>query len=240
MNTRVGLVLMALLLAATAFAQGFWQKKAPGAWTLRECAMLLTDSPWAKSRTIGDVLIEDLEKAGSIEGREDRPWITYAARFWSATPMRQAFVRQRQLSKDFNILPPEQKRSVAERNDIILGMEFPDRIVLAVDYATNVDSYRRDLARYWQTRPASAWSMDTFLITGRGRIPPLDVRVVQGEGGQFALHFPRTVNEQPVVGPGDKNISLEFVHPNVGVLQTERMLFNFKVKEMTVAGATVY
>ena len=240
MNKLVGFVASVLLLAATGFAQGFWQKKAPGQWTLRECETMLNDSPWAKSRTIGDVLIEDLEKAGSIEGREGRPWITYTARFWSAAPVRQAFVRQRQLSKNFIALPPEQKRSVAERNDRILSMEFADRIVLAVDYATNVDSYRRDLARYWQTRPGSAWSMDTILITGRGRMPPLDVQVVPGEGGQFFIHFPRTVNGQPVVSPGDKNISLEFIHPEIGVLRTERMLFNFKVKDMTASGAAVY
>ena len=191
MNTRMGLVLMALLLAATAFAQGFWQKKAPGAWTSRECEMLLTDSPWAKSRTIGDVLIEDLEKAGSIEGREGRPWITYTARFWSATPVRQAFVRQRQLSKDFHIPASgaEADRGRTERPHSQHGISLTGSSWRSI-YATNVDSYRRDLARYWQTRPAAIWSMDTFLITGRGRIPPLDVQVVPGEGGQFATSFP--------------------------------------------------
>ena len=240
MRTRIRLVPFALLLTATGFAQGFWQKKAPGDWTLRECEKLLTDSPWAKSRTIGDVLIEDLEKAGSIDGREGHPWIAYTARFWSAPPVRQAFVRQRQLSKDFLALLPEQKRSVTEGNDRILSTEFPDRIVLLVAYATNVDSYRRDLARFWQTRPAAIWSMDTFLITGRGRIPPLEVQVVPGEGGQFELHFPRTANGQPVISSSDKTVSLEFIHPDVGVLRTERILFSFKVKEMIFGGAAVY
>jgi len=240
MSARIGIMLLALSLTATGFAQGFWQKKAPGTWTPRECELLFLDSPWAKSRTIGDVLIEDLEKAGSIEGREGRPWITYTARFWSALPVRQAFVRLRQLSKDFSSLPPEQQRNVGERNDRILGLEFPDRIVLAVDYSTNVDSYRRDLARYWQTRPTSAWSMDTFLNTGRGRIAPLDVQVLMGEGGVFALHFPRSLDGQPVIRPDAKNISLEIVHPDIGMLRSERMLFTFKVKDMSVAGAAVY
>jgi hypothetical protein len=240
MSTRIGLVLLALLLTASGFAQGFWQKKAPGDWTSRECEMLLTDSPWAKSRTIGDVLIEDMEKAASIEGREGHPWIVYTARFWSARPLRQASVRQRQLSKDFIALPPEQKRIVAERNDRILNMEFPGRIVVVVVYATNVDSYKRDLARFWQTRPVAIWSMDTFLITARGRIPPLDVQVVPGEGGQFELHFPRTVDGQPVVSPSDKTISLEFIHPDIGMLRTERIHFNFKVKDMIVGSTTIF
>jgi hypothetical protein len=240
MSMRIGLVLSALLLTATGFAQGFWQKKAPGDWTSRECEMLLADSPWAKSRTIGSVLIEDIEKAGSIDGREGYPWIAYTARFWSARPVRLASVRQRQLSKDFIALPQEQKRSVAERNERLLNMEFPGRSVVVVVYATNVDAYRRDLARFWQTRPAATWSMDTFLITGRGRIPPLDVQVIPGEGGQFEIHFPRTVEGQPVVSPSDKTISLEFIHPDIGVLRTERILFNFKVKDMIVDGTAVY
>lgn len=240
MRTRIIHVPLALLLTASVFAQGFWQKKTPEKWTQGECEKLLTDSPWAKNRTIGNVIIEDLEKAGSIDGRESQPWITYRARFWSALPVRQAFVRLRQFSKDFIALPPEQKRSVVEQNDRILSAEFPDRIVILVAYATNVDSYRRDLARFWQTRPPAIWSMDTFLVTGRGRIPPLAVQVVPGEGGQFELHFPRTVDGQPVIGASDKNVSLEFVHPDVGVLRTERILFSFKVKEMIVGSAALY
>jgi len=240
MSTRVALVPLVLLLTSVGFAQGFWQKKAPGEWSAQECEKLLTDSPWAKSRTVGDVLIEEIGKPASVDGREGHPWIAYAARFWSARPVRQAFVRQLQLAKGFISLSPEQKLSIEEQNDRILSMEFPDRIVLTVVCSTNVESYKRDLVRFWQTRPAALWTMDTFLITGKGRIPPLGVGVAPGAGGQFELHFPRTIDRQPVVSPSDKSISLEFVHPDIGVLRTERLLFNFKVKEMILAGEVIY
>jgi hypothetical protein len=240
MSTRIALVLLALLPAVAGFAQGFWQKKAPGQWSARECESLLTDSPWAKSRILGDVLIEDLEKPGSIEGREGHPWISYTARFWSAQPVRQAYVRQLRLSKDFLALLPERKQTAEESHQRLLNTEFSDRIVLMIVCTTNFDAYKRDLIRYWQTRPGALWAMDTFLITSKGRIPPLAVGVVPGEGGQFELHFPRTLNKQPVVGPADKSISIEFIHPDTGVLRTERILFNFKVKDMILGGVPIY
>jgi hypothetical protein len=234
------IVALALSLASAGFVQGFWQKKKPEEWSARECEKLLVDSPWAKSRTFGNVLIEQIGDPSSVEGREGNPWIAYTARFWSARPVREAFVRQLRLAKEFRSLPPEKKTSAEEAHARILAEEFSDRIVVMIVYSTNVESYRRDLARHWQTRPAALWVMDTFLISGFGRIPPLGVRVVPGEGGQFELLFPRAVDGRPVVGPADKSISLEFVHPDMGVLRTERVHLDFKVKDMILDGQPVF
>ncbi len=236
----VTILAVSLSISAAAFAQNFWVKKTPAEWSLRECEKLLSDSPWAKNRTVGDVLIEEIGNPASVDGRESHPWIQYTARFWSARPMRQAYVRQVLLARDFAALSPERRQSVEEQNERILGLKFPDRIVLMVVCATNIPSYKRDLAQHWQTRPQSQWTMDTFLITGKGRIPPLGVMAAPGEGAQLELHFPRTIDGQPVVQPGDKSISLEIVHQGVGVLPTERLLFNFKVKDMVLGGEAVF
>jgi hypothetical protein len=240
MRTRICMIPLILLLTSAGFAQSFWQKKTPQEWSVRECEKLLTDSPWAKSKTIGDVLIEDLEKSASVDGREGNPWVTYTARFWSALPVRQAFVRQTQASREFLSLAPEQKRSVDEQNSRVLGAEFPDHIVLIVTIASNVESYKRDLLRVWQARPASQWAMDTFLMAGKNRVPPLDVRVATEVGMQLQIRFPRILNRQAIVDPGVTSLSLELVHPNVGVLRSERLLFTFKVKEMMLGGVAIY
>jgi hypothetical protein len=229
-----------LWLAIAGMAQGFWEKKALADWSPQECKKLLTDSPWAKSRTLGNVLIEEIGNPASVDGREGNPWMSYSARFWSARPVRQAYVRQLESARDYVSLPPEQKQSIAAQNDRMLKSEYPDRIVLVLVCATNVDSYKRDLIRYWQTRPPALWAMDTFLLTGKGRIKPLGVAVAPGSGDQLELTFPRTIDGQPVISPNDKSISLELVHPDIGVLRTERLLFNFKVKEMTLGGKVIY
>jgi hypothetical protein len=114
MSMSIRLVALVLLLTSAGFAQGFWQKKAPGEWSPKECEKVLTDSPWAKSRTIGDVMIEEIGKPESVDGREGHPWVAYTARFWSALPVRQALVRQLQLTKDFVSMSPERKRCVVE------------------------------------------------------------------------------------------------------------------------------
>lgn len=229
-----------LWLAISGFAQGFWEKKTPASWSAQECRKLLTDSPWAKSRTLGDVLIEEIGKEASVDGREGHPWMTYSARFWSARPMREAYVRQLQSAKEFLSLPPEQKQSLEAQNDLMLRAEYSDRVVLVLICATNVDSYKRDLIRYWQTRAPALWAMDTFLLTGKGRIKPLGVAVAPGAGDQLEINFPRAIDGQPVIGPNDKSISLELVHPDIGVLRSERLLFNYKVKDMTLGGRIIF
>ena len=166
--------------------------------------------------------------------------MSYSARFWSARPVRQAYVRQLQSARDFISLPPDQKLSIEAQNERMLRAEYPDRIVLVVICATNVDSYKRDLIRYWQTRPPAQWAMDTFLLTGKGRIKPLGVAVAPGAGDQLELNFPRSIDGQPVVSPKDKSISVELVHPDIGVLRSERILFTYKVKDMTLGGKAIY
>ncbi len=240
MTAWFAFVTLFLWCTVSAFAQGFWEKKPVSEWSPRECQKLLTDSPWAKSRVLGDVLIEQIGDPSSVDGREGNPWLSYAAKFWSARPVRQAYVRQLRLAKDFQALPQEQKQKIEEQNERMLSAEYSDRIVLVVGFSTNVESYRRDLIRYWQTRPSAIWATDTFLLAGKGRISPLGVAVAPGVGDQLELTFPRSSDGQPVVGPNDKSISLEFVHPNIGVLKSERMLFNFKIKDMTVAGKPVF
>ncbi len=240
MSTSPAIFPFVLWLVAAAFAQGFWEKKPSAEWSPRECEKLLTDSPWAKSRVLGNVLIEEIGNPSSVDGREGNPWLAYSARFWSARPVRQAYVRQLRLAKDFLALPPDQKQKIEAQNDRMLSAEYSDRIVLVVGCSTNVESYKRDLVRYWQTRPPAMWAIDTFLLSSKGRIPPLGVAVAQGAGDQLELTFPRVISGQPVVGPNDKSISLEFVHPNIGVLRSERILFSFKVKEMTMDGKAVF
>lgn len=232
-----------MLLFWLAFAgavQGFWEKKQPPEWSPQECKKLLTDSPWAKNRTLGNVLIEEIGNPASVDGREGNPWISYTARFWSARPVRQAYVRQLQSAKDFLALPPGQKRSIEAQNELMLKAEFADRVVVVLVCTTNVDSYKRDIIRYWQSRPPSLWAADTFLLTGRGRIKPLGVAVAPGAGDQLELNFPRTVEGRPVIDARDKSISVELVHPDIGVLKSERLLFNYRVKDMTLAGKIIY
>lgn len=240
-------VLAVALLPCALLAQGFWAKKDYREWNARECEKMLTDSPWARTRTIGQAVIQRLEARDSIdanprsvEGREERPEVTYVVQLWSALPVRQASVRRAQLAPSFAKLTEGQQAELKASHAKLLAAEFPDRVVIKVLYGSNVTTYQYELVRYWQKRPANTWSQDTFLITSAGRVPPMEVRVEPGAGGEFDLFFPRQVNGKPILEPGEKQLALEFESPAVGQIRNERVLLEFKVKDMLLNGRLVY
>jgi len=230
--------LFALVLSAS--AQGFWTKKDSRDWSRTECEQMLTNSPWARSRTIGHALIQRIGRRSAIEGRENAPEINYTVQLWSARPIRQALVRQVRMGRDFEKLSPEEKETLTEQHERILRADYPDRIIFKVLYVTNVQDYDRELARFWQMRPAREWQQDTFLVTSTRRIPPLEIRVAPGVGGEFQLIFPRLVNGEPLIGTNDKTFALEFYHPAIGVVRGERLFIEFKIKDMMLDEKFVY
>jgi hypothetical protein len=221
-------------------AQGFWIKKEFQKWSAKECSKLLSDSPWAKSRTIAEVLIQPLGEPGAVPGRDEAPQITYIGRLWSAVPIRQAAVRLAQLSPAYSKLAPQERQAMETRQASLLAEKFPDSIVVRVEYSTTVPAYQADLAQYWQSRPADLWKQDMYLNAASGRHTPVDVRVAGGDGGVFELIFPREANGQPVVRLTDKSFSVEFAAPAIGRLPSGRVLLEFKLKDMALNGQPVF
>jgi Spy/CpxP family protein refolding chaperone len=225
---------LAMLLAGTAAQGQFWTKKAYGEWSKQDCGKMLNDSPWAQSRTLGRVFIQKMYEDAAVPGRDQTPQITYTVRLLSAPPVRQAMVRLAQLNAEYARLTPEQKADLDARHKQLVEEAFADRIVVQVVYSTTALAYRSELATRWQAQAEEVLKQEINLITERGRVPPARVFVGGGAGGEIQLIFPRTVNGRPVIEVGDKNVSVEFQHPTVGVLSGERIFVEFKVKNMTV------
>jgi hypothetical protein len=233
-------ILIAAVLPSTLVAEGFWVKKAYQEWSARECEKILNDSPWAKSRTMTAVFVQPQGQPSVVPGRDSIPQITYVARLWSALPVRQAAVRRMQLDPEFSRMPDQVRKSAETRQTSVLGEKFPEHIVIRVEYSTTVTGYQRELAHYWQTRPAELWKQDVFLNTSSGRIAPVDIRVASGGGGSFELLFPREINGEPVVKPTDKSFNLDFQAPAIGAFPSERVLLEFKLKDMMMGGEPAF
>jgi len=237
---RVLILLLTLGLGSLPLhAQGFWAKKDWRQWSERECRKILEDSPWARSRIIGVSVLRETGQTAPVDGRVSEPQITYVAQLWSALPVRQAAIRRVQLDSNFAKLPESDRKALEERHNRVLEADFADRIVIKVLISTNVPQYVQDLSRYLQNRPGDLWKQDTFLIAGSQRVPPAEVRV-SPDGSEFQLIFPRHVNGQPVIRPGDKSFSLEFVHPTTGPLREQRVLLEFKVADLTMNQQTLF
>lgn len=233
----LGLLLAcAIGAAAITGAKDVWEDKPYREWTAADCAKVLTNSPWARQRIVSRVMIESLSAAPSDRGRESNPWITYTIQFRSAQPVRQAMVRLEQIAKRYDKLDAENKAVFDKSTDVFLSQSFPGQIIVLVEYSTNVQSYKTDMNRDWSTR-TDAWAKnEIFLINGRGeKVPPLRFTVRQ-TGGGFQIVFPRLLKNESFVNASDKELSLEFPHPTIGVLQAERVLEVFKVAKMVVDG----
>ena len=242
--------LLLVLAVATALHAQFWQKKPPQEWSKSDCQKMLSNSPWAKSQVVTQIMLARTTEpseaptagtAGAIQtpGRDVQPEVRYEVRFLSATPVRQALVRQVQQSPQFQKLAPEQKKSAEEQQAGFINTLYPDHVVVQVSYTTNVTGYQAEMERAWTRPTAAEMKLNTFLNTPSARVELLDVIRPAG-GGELHLVFPRNVGGQPILQPTDKKAAVEFVHPTVGLLRTQRIYVEFKVKDMMLDGQLVY
>lgn len=237
-------ILLACAVAISAGAQtakDFWKQKPYTTWAETECRKLLEDSPWAQRHIIGREYIEPIGTVTGDRAHEKSPRIEYRAQIRSAAPIRQALVRQQQLAVKYDGMEPAERQAFDRQAREFLGVTFPDRIVVYVEYGSNVPAFQTDLARYWLSVPADQAKNIFFLITPRGeRLQPMDFIKAGGGGGAFQLAFPRQVNGRPLLDAGDKELKFEFPHPNIGDLGESRVFLIFPVAKMVVNNAVAY
>jgi hypothetical protein len=221
---------MFLAVVASALSAQVWKKKDYHEWSLEDCARVLKDSPWAKSRAMGTSALQQTEAA--VPGRDQEPQITYAVQFLSALPVRQALARQRQLDPAFQKLSAEEKQASQERFAKLIANPYTDQVVVRLYYGTTVDAYRVELIRAYGTMILGEWQRSSYLNTPSARLSP--VHVDASEHGVVILVFQRLKDGKPVVQETDKEISFEFMSKPIGVFSSERIILFFKVKDMLV------
>lgn len=230
-----------VLVPALGWAQGFWVKKDFRSWTEKECRKMLEDSPWAKTRTIGRAVIEELSVRSMERAREDAPRVEYRVQIRSAQPLRQALVRLQQLNAGFEKLPADKQQAFNAQGEKFLAAQFPDTIVFYVEYSTNTPGYARDLAYFWRTQTVELLQKDVRLYVPReqSQLPAKFIHT-GGEATAFQLVFPRPASllANPVMK--DDEIKIEFQHPTVGQVPGERVFLVFKVKDMVLNGMPTY
>lgn len=232
------LLAAAMGLAFPAVAQ-FWVKDSFEKWSEADCRKLLNDSPWAKTHTVGRVFIQSMDEDAAVPGRDQMPTITYVVRLLSALPVRQAIVRLSRLDARYATLPAEQKTEMDARHATLLEEVYADRIVVQVQFSTATPAYRQPLATFWRTQREEELKQEINLVTSRGRIPPARV-VVNPQGSDIQIIFPRVVEGQPLIGPGDRNLGVEFQHPSVGVIPSERVYVEFRLRNMMVKNEVLF
>jgi len=245
----ISLAAMTAILISAAFGEDFWVKKSYHKWSKEETHKMLTDSPWAKSVSLGMatnptgvgdttavnavVTTGPVTNAGafyagdSAEG-EMAPGITYTAQFRSAEPIREALVRTQELTSHYDTLSGDAKSRFEASESKFLSATFPDRILLCVTVNSNVQGYVSALRTYWSAQSVPKLSMTTFLNAGTEKLSLVGYGF-KDDTIQFV--FPRPKN----LG-AEETFTLEFVHPTIQRLYEQRMLVSFHTKKMEIKG----
>lgn len=217
-----GLLFMGLAALAVHAGDG-WVDKDWHQWSKDEVNVVLHDSPWSKRWAKGQVntsaALPGVSGAGAQGAAgEGTPRIDYFFQIRSAEPVRDAIVRQFQFDQQYDTtMTPNEKKLFDDRAAQILNRRYDDVIVVHVIYSSNIQAFERDLATYWQGVTQDAIKDKVYLITERGeRISPNRFESSRTGTYEFELNFPRAVNGEPLIHPGDKEFSIQFTNPAVG------------------------
>lgn len=233
MSMRMALLCAFILCAASALlAEDFWLQPFEK-WNREQVLRMLNDSPWAQSETFTGTIVS--KDAGL--GGEKELYYRFVVRFFSALPVRQAYVRMMRLMNNYDQMTTEQREEFDKRFRRALELEVSDRVIVALDFDTNNPDAARELRQSFELESADKLKQNVYLISQRLKRVELQAYFPPGADGTGAkLIFPRTVNGQPVFGPQDKEIRFDFVVPAT----RQHISLTFKSAKMTYQGQLSY
>lgn len=246
MNKGVPFVLMLLVLAAVAASTVIGQKEAKSwkEWSKKEAEKVLNDSPWGKLQVDTDT--SEMFFQPTTDSRTSRApnansrleqgatnqatSITYGIRFFSARPVRQAFMRMIQLRE--GKLDPD----VIERMNSFAELASTESIIIAM---TIEGTDKRSLGKAMQIIESAATGTlknVTYLERNDGKRVFLEQYVPPGRDGFGARFiFPRIVDERPFLR--SEFTDVRFVS-EFGT--TIKLNMRFKLSDMMLNGELAY
>lgn len=234
MKRRVALMTVFAVVFGYSISRGedFWTKPFEK-WNRNQVMKLLEDSPWAQTQT--NTLVLGSRDAGLHGERE--LFYKFTVRFFSALPVREAFVRMYQLMNNYDELDPQRRQEFDSRFKRALDLDVHDRVIVAVEMASNDPEANRNLKQALDTSRTQEMKQNCFLISQHlGRVELLEYYPPSPDGTGAKFIFPRLVEGKPVVDPGDKEVRFEFYVPAVD----QKLFVNFKIPKMSYQGQLTY
>jgi hypothetical protein len=198
-----------LSFAAALSAKDFWEEPFDK-WSREQVMRMLSDSPWAQSETFTGTV--DAKDAG-LRGEKELYW-RFTIRFFSALPVREAYVRMARLMNNYDQMSAEQRQELDKRFQRALSLDVTDRVIVSIDYDSNNPDAMREYRQMFEQLTADRLKQSVYLITRRlGRVELREYFPPSADGTGAKFVFPRTVNGQPVFMPEDKEIRFDFELP---------------------------
>ena len=248
MTRRFSVVLMLLVLAAVAVetVTGQKQPKSWKEWSKKDAEKILSDSPWSHLQVdtdLSEMFYQPTTDARTSGGRapnansrleqgatNQETKLTYGIRFFSARPVRQAFIRMIQLQK--KDLEPD----VVDRMNKYAELPSTDSIIIAV---TIEGTDKRSLGKAMQVIESAATGTlknTTYLERNDGKRVFLEEYLPPGKDGFGARFiFPRMVDERPFLSTDFNDV--RFVSEFGTAI---KLNMRFKVSDMMMDGKLEY
>jgi len=240
MKAQIWLLAAVLLLPDVGASQS-WLNKDYHQWSEYDCQKLVADSPWSQTYSISQVFIDTTATAPTDRAREQNPRIEYLVQFRSAWPVRRAMVRLAQLKAKYDKLTPEQRKQFDESTGRFLNVSVKDSVIVHVTFNANVQDDDRELSRYWQNQTTETLKNFVYLLASGGETIALTSYVPgRGAAREFQFVFPRQQKGRNIIGPQDKTIAVEFIHPNIRGQGEKRVYVPFRVEKMMIGGEVLY
>lgn len=218
----------ALTLGALALAKDFWDKPYTD-WKRNQVLEMLNDSPWAGQVVTASSLGG---KDSGISG-EKEIYISYTIRYFSALPIRQAYVRMMQIINKYDEMDSGQRLQFDQQFSRALNMDTSGQIIVAMEFASNLRELNMQVDRFLKTTRGEFLKQRVYLISDRlGRVPMQEYYPPSPDGTGAKFIFPRQVKGKPVVSAEDKEIKFEVTVPDLG----DKILFRKKVEKMIYGG----
>jgi hypothetical protein len=238
-----GILAVFALAIVTAGADDFWVKKDWKTWTAADCKKLLEDSPWARRKNIeNETNVTHLPSAGAqgtgaspgqadTAQNKDTGEVSYYVVMLSATPIREALIRQAQIDRGYEKMSDADKKTFDAEMDK-LHKYNDDTIAVRIKYSANREPLGGDLAKSWQSLPADTVPADVVLISSNGtKVTPLTFVAAANNKNEFDLTFPRTAFMD-----GLKSFKLQIPHPALGDFGASKIFVEFKADKMSFEG----
>lgn len=234
------------IVSLSARAESFWVKKEWRQWTKEDVLKMLEDSPWwqrfsmRKSQESAALPSRSGAAARGAAGVANEE-VDYYFQLRSALPVRQALARQDEFDKKYDKMTEEEKKKFDAGEGALLNRQFDNTIVVHVIYKSNIQTFERAMASFWQSIPENTVPLDVFIITRRGdHVGP--IRFISPKSGayEFDFIFPRMSNGEPTIRDGDKTFLINFPNPRMGDLPWQRGVVEFHTDKMMFKGRLTY
>jgi len=226
-------------------------------WSAQQVSTIFNKSPWAQTKSFrGQVTgmhgtTSDTGAGpasnGAVAGTGggtlgvDVPDFSFTARFFSAQPIREAYVRMLQITNHYDSLPAEKQRAFDQQvADRILHFDVNKAVIVMLAYHTNDPIAQRDMNQWFATQTTDTLKQNAYLYVPKaGQIQLINYIPPQQGGDVLGAQFifPRDFNGEPILEPGATGrVRFQFYQPQIN----QEMYIDFKPEEMMYQGQLSY